>query len=274
MHTLAANGANIPAIGFGTFRVSSEDVLRMVPAAIEIGFRHVDTAQIYGNEAAVGEAIATSGVPRQDIFLTTKVWVDKFRSGDFGRSVDESLDKLRTDYVDLLLLHWPNPAVPLEEQIGELNAARASGKARNIGVSNYSTALMKEAIRLSDAPLATNQVEYQPFLDQSPVLDLARQNGMSVTAYFAMAEGRVFKDPVIGEIGRKHGKSPAQVVLRWMVQQEDVLVLSKTLSRDRAIENFGIWDFVLDADDMARLFALGSRDGRILNPANLAPEWD
>ncbi|SMH62989.1 aldo/keto reductase [Azospirillum agricola] len=274
MHTVTANGATIPALGFGTFRVDKADVLRMVPQVLRIGYRHIDTAQIYGNEAEVGEAIAGSAVPRGDIFLTTKVWVDKYRHDDFLRSVDESLARLRTDYIDLLLLHWPNEAVPLAEQIGALNAVRAAGKVRHIGVSNFSTALMAEAIRLSDAPLVTNQVEYHPYLDQGAVLAAAREAGLSVTAYYAMADGKVLADPVLAGIGARHGKSVAQVVLRWLVQQEGVVALSKTVGEARAAENFAIFDFELSPEEMAAIHGLADPKGRIVSPAGLAPVWD
>jgi 2,5-diketo-D-gluconate reductase B len=166
MKTVTANGAAIPALGFGTFRMSGPDVLRMVPHVLKLGFRHIDTAQIYGNEAEVGDALAQSGIARADVFLTTKVWVENYRRDSFLASVDESLSKLKMDYVDLLLLHWPNTSVPLAEQIGTLNEVQRSGRVRHIGVSNFTVALMEEAISLSDAPLSTNQIEYHPYLDQ------------------------------------------------------------------------------------------------------------
>lgn len=274
MHMVSANGAQIPAIGYGTFRVGGEDVLRMVPHVLSLGYRHIDTAQIYGNEAQVGEGIQASGVKRGDIFLTTKVWVDKYRHDDFLASVDESLRKLRTDYVDLLLLHWPNEAVPLAEQISALNAVKAAGKVRHIGVSNFNTALMAEAVRLSDAPIVTNQVEYHPYLDQTKVLEAARKAGMSVTAYYAMADGKILADPVLKEIAARHGKSVAQLVLRWVVEQDGLVVLSKTVGEARAAENFAIFDFELSAEEMAAIHGLARPDGRIVSPAGLAPAWD
>lgn len=274
MHTVTANGASIPALGFGTFRMGKADVLRMVPQVLKLGYRHIDTAQIYGNEAEVGEAVAGSGVPRGDVFLTTKVWVDNFRHDAFLRSVDESLARLRTDHADLLLLHWPNEAVPLAEQIGALNAVRAAGKTHHIGVSNYSTALMAEAIRLSDAPLVTNQIEYHPYIDQGIVLAAARKAGLSVTAYYAMADGKVFADPVLAEIGARHGKSVAQVILRWLIQQDGVIALSKTVGEARAAENLAIFDFELSAEETAAIHALAVPDGRIVSPKGLAPVWD
>jgi 2,5-diketo-D-gluconate reductase B len=274
MHDVTAHGAQIPALGFGTFRMDAPDVLRMVPYVLKLGFRHIDTAQAYGNEAAVGEGIARSGFGRGEVFLTTKVWVDHYRAPDLLRSVDESLARLRTDHVDLLLLHWPNDAVPLAEQIGALNAVRRAGKARHIGVSNFNTAQMAEAARLSEAPLVTNQVEYHPYLDQSAVLRAARTAGMAVTAYYPMADGKVLADPVLRDIAGRHGRSVAQVVLRWLVQQDGVVALSKTVREDRATENLATADLMLDAGEMAAIHALARPDGRVVSPPGLAPVWD
>lgn len=274
MKLVTANGATIPALGFGTYRMPGEEVLAVLPQAIKQGFRHIDTAQIYRNEAEVGEAIAGSGTARSDIFLTTKVWVSKYHHDAFVASVDESLKNLQTDHVDLLLLHWPSDRVPLAEQIGALNEVRKAGKVRHIGVSNFNTALMAEAIKLSDAPLVTNQVEYHPYLDQTPVLEAARKAGMSITAYYAMADGKVLGDPVLKEIGARHGKSAAQVVLRWLVQQDGVMALTKTSTLARLPENFGIFDFELSAEEMAAIHALASPTGRIVSPDGLAPAWD
>jgi diketogulonate reductase-like aldo/keto reductase len=274
MKTVTANGATIPALGFGTFRMPGHEVLDVVPEALKLGFRHVDTAQIYGNEAEVGEALLRSGVKRGDIFLTTKVWVDKFRHADFLASVEESLRKLKTDYVDLLLLHWPNPSVPLAEQIGALNAVRTAGKVRHIGVSNYNTALMEEAVSLSEAPLVTNQIEYHPYLDQSVVIEAAREAGLSITAYYAMADGAVLRDATLREIGAKHGKSAAQVVLRWLIQQDGVVALSKTAKVSRLPENFAIFDFELSPAEMTAIHALARPNGRLVSPSGLAPAWD
>ena len=274
MQTVNANGANIPALGFGTFRMPEEDVHRILPQALKLGFRHVDTAQVYKNEAAVGDAIAKSGVSRGDIFLTTKVWVDQYKHDDFIRSVDESLTKLKTDYVDLLLLHWPKSDVPLAERIGALNELHKAGKVRNIGISNFNVALMDESVRLSDAPIANNQIEYHPYLDQTKVIEAARKHGISITAYYLMADGKVPKDEVLRDIGAKHGKTAAQVALRWAVQQPDVIALSKTATESRLPENFDIFDFDLSDEEMKAIFALAKKDGRIVNPGHLAPDWD
>lgn len=274
MFNVSAHGASIPALGFGVFRVNAADTTRMVKHALDIGYRHIDTAQIYGNEAEVGAGIAASNVARNEIFLTTKVWVKNFRHADFLKSVEESLQKLKTDHVDLLLLHWPNNEVPLAEQVGALNAVKRKGQVRHIGVSNYTCALMAEAARLSDAPLVTNQIEYHPYLDQSRVIAAARAAGMSVTAYYAMADGKVPQDETLKAIGARHGKSAAQVALRWLVQQQGVIALSKTVSEARARENLAIFDFELSPEDMATVHGLAHPAGRIVSPEGLAPAWD
>ncbi len=274
MFDVSANGAVIPALGFGTFRMPEADVLRIVPQAIKTGFRHIDTAQIYDNEAAVGQAILDSGVPRKDIFLTTKVWVSNYRHDAFIKSVDESLEKLETDYVDLLLLHWPNNDVSLADQIGALNEVKQAGKARHIGVSNFNIALMDEAAALSDAPLVTNQVEYHPFIDQTKVMDGARKHGMALTAYYAMADGKVLENEQLGEIAKSHDRSVAQVVLRWLLQQNDVIALSKTATESRVAENFDIFDFELSGEEMQAIHGLADENGRIVSPDGLAPDWD
>ncbi|OWJ62070.1 aldo/keto reductase [Inquilinus limosus] len=271
---VTANGAEIPALGFGTFRMNGADTARMVRHVLSIGYRHIDTAQIYGNEAEVGAGLAASGIARNDVFLTTKVWVANYRHDAFLRSVEDSLRKLGTDHVDLLLLHWPNREVPLAEQIGALNQVKTAGKVRHIGISNFSTALMAEAEALSAAPLVTNQVEYHPYLSQAPVLAAARRAGMSVTAYYGMADGKVIGDPAIQAIAESHGRTEAQVVLRWLVQQPGVVALSKTVSEARAATNQAIFDFALTAEEMAAIHALSCPDGRLVSPEGLAPEWD
>ncbi|KQV81951.1 aldo/keto reductase [Rhizobium sp. Root1220] len=273
MKFVTANGASIPALGFGTFRMPGPDTERMVSHVLKNGYRHIDTAQIYGNEAEVGEGIMRSGISRTDVFLTTKVWVENYAHAAFVASVDESLKKLKTDYVDLLLLHWPNETVPLAEQVAALNDVANAGKVRHIGVSNFTAALMKQAVGLSALPLVNNQIEYHPYLDQTPVVDVARELGISLTAYYAMADGKVLVDPVLKAIAAAHGKSVAQIVLRWIVQQGFV-TLSKTVSEKRASENAAIFDFELNASEMTAIHALARSDGRIVSPDGLAPVWD
>src|SRR5712672_767657 len=214
MSVVVANGARIPSLGYGTYGMRRGDMLRMIPHVLRAGFRHIDTAQLYGNEAEVGEGWVASGVSRQEIFITTKVWVSNFPAARFERSVDESLYKLKTDYIDLLLLHWPGSTVPLADQIGALNAVQRAGKVRHIGVSNFNARLMLEAVRLSDAPLVTNQFEYHPYLGQSYLIAQTRRAGLAVTGYCGMAIGRVLSDPVLQAIAQRHHRSVAQVVLR------------------------------------------------------------
>ena len=275
MQTVHAGNAAIPAIGFGTYAMSGDDIYRTVPAALRAGFRHIDTAQIYGNEAEVGDCVAASGIARSEVFLTTKVWVSNYSARNFDASVNESLRKLKTDYIDLLLLHWPGGSdVPLAEQIGELNAVVRAGKVRHIGVSNFNRALMTETIRLSAAPLVTNQFEYHPYLNQSLLIDSTREAGLAVTGYCGMAVGRVFSDPTLKEIAARHDKTIAQIVLRWLVQQRGVVALSRTTRADRLAENIAVFDFELDSADMAAIHALATAGSRIVNPPGLAPLWD
>jgi diketogulonate reductase-like aldo/keto reductase len=221
----------------------------------------------------VGEGMKRAGISRSDVFLTTKVWVEDYRHDAFVASVDESLKKLKTDYVDLLLLHWPNDAVPLAEQIDALNRVAEAGKVRHVGLSNFTTTLMRQAAKISRLPLANNQVEYHPYLNQAQVIAAAGELGMSVTAYYAMADGKVLADPVLEAVAAAHSKSVAQVVLRWIVQQ-GLVALSKTVSEERAAENAGIFDFELRAEEMGVIHALAKSDGRIVSPEGLASSWD
>jgi diketogulonate reductase-like aldo/keto reductase len=268
-----AHGARIPALGFGTFMLEPADTRRMVAAALDIGYRHIDTAQLYHNETEVGAAIAASGIARGDIFLTTKVWIDQFRAGDLEASVDESLGRLKTDYVDLLLLHWPNPEVALEETLNALLAVKHDGRARHIGISNFPTALVQEAVEIAGADaLVTNQVEYHVFLDQQKVLAQARQFGMLLTAYCPLAQGKVIGNETLGEIGAKYDKSEAQVALAWLLAQDGVITMPRTRSEARARANFNVFDFKLSEEDTRRIDALQD-DERLINPG-IAPEWD
>jgi 2,5-diketo-D-gluconate reductase B len=270
---IRANGADIPCIGFGTYGISGADMLRLIPAALKTGFRHIDTAQIYGNEAEVGEGILRSGVPREDVFITTKVWVSNLPRRRFLASVDESLRNLRTDFIDLLLLHWPSNLVPLADQIGVLNEVVHDGKVLNIGVSNFNRALVEQAVELSDIPLATNQFEYHPYLNQSTLLAATRRGGMSPTAYCVMAVGKVFTDTRLKSIAARYRKSVSQIVLRWIIQQ-GVVALSRTVHEERLAENINVFNFELGADDMAAIHKLAVPNSRIVDPPGLAPVWD
>jgi 2,5-diketo-D-gluconate reductase B len=274
MRNVNVGNAAIPAIGFGTYGMSAADVYRVVPAALSAGFRHIDTAQVYRNEGEIGECVAASGVPRSEIFLTTKVWVSNYSERNFEASVNESLRKLKTDYIDLLLLHWPGSDVPLAEQIAGLNAVARAGKVRHIGVSNFNRALMTEAIGLSAVPLVTNQFEYHPYLNQSLLIESTLQAGLAVTGYCGMAIGRVFSDPTLKEIAARYDKTIAQIVLRWLVQQRGMVALSRTTRVDRLAQNLAVFDFELDDVDMAAIHALATADSRIVDPPGLAPLWD
>ncbi len=274
MSRICANGAGIPCIGFGTFGMRGLRLSHLLVHAIRAGFRHIDTAQVYENEDAVGEGIEMSGVPRDDVFITTKVWVTNYAQTHFAQSVDESLKALRTDYIDLLLLHWPTRFVPLECLIGQLNALVHAGKVLSIGVSNFNSALLQRAAELSDIPLSTNQCEYHPYLNQESLILATQQAGVAVTAYCPMALGRVFSEPVLQRIATEYGKSVSQIVLRWLVQQNSVVALSRSEREDHIRENLEIFDFSLDEVHMRAIFRLARNDSRIVNPPGLAPPWD
>ncbi len=274
MHMVNANGANIPALGLGTWTLKGRECTELVTDALGLGYRHVDTAALYENEVEVGQGIAASGVSRGDIFLTTKVWYTDIAPGDLERSAHASLRRLGVDYVDLLLIHWPNPAIPLEGSIRALNAVRNSGLTRHIGVSNFTTALLNQAIAASEAPLACNQVEYHPHLDQTKVLTVCRKAGLAVTSYCPLFRGGdLFSTPAILDAVARHGKTPGQVVLRWHVQQDGVAAIPRTTRKERLAENFSIFDFALDATEMAAISALSRANKRLCSYA-FSPRWD
>ena len=264
----------IPALGFGTGAMTGGMSAEAVAAALQAGYRHVDTARKYGTERAVGEAIRASGFPRQDIFLTTKVSHENLRAGDFARSVDESLTALQVDTIDLLLVHWPNPAIPLEETMPALAKAKRRGFARHIGVANFNIALLDKAVALCPEPLVALQAEYHPFLDQTKLIAAARRHKLVYIAYCPLGRGRLFGDPVLADIAAKRGRSVAQVALRWLLQQ-DVAAIPFSSQPQRIADNFNVFDFALDDDEMKRIAALKRADGRVANPAGRVPGgWD
>lgn len=273
MTKITFGNVNIPALGYGTWKLTGEECVRGVTSALELGYRHIDTAQIYDNEEEVGKGLAQSDVARGDIFLTTKVWMDRVGKGALEKSVDESLKKLKSDYVDLLLIHWPVDDVPLDEQIAALRAVQDSGKTKLIGVSNFTVAQMKQVRETLGANIATNQVEYHPYLSQKPVLDYLRAHSMFLTAYSPIARGAVLNDPVVNEIAQAHNKSPAQITLRWLVQQGDVAAIPKASTVEKMRANLAIYDFSLSEAEMARIHALANPQGRLINP-DWAPQWD
>jgi 2,5-diketo-D-gluconate reductase B len=272
--TLSVGGANIPVLGFGTYGMSGSKLQNVLVAALHAGFRHIDTAQMYQNESDVGAAIRASGVARSDVFVTTKVWVDNYSQARFMASVDGSLRELRSDYIDLLLVHWPRGGAPLAEQVEGLNRAVNSGKVRHVGVSNYSADMMRAATALLEHPLVTNQVEYHPFLDQTTLLRQVAASESSLMAYCGMATGRVFRTDLLKGIAERNRRSVAQVVLRWLIQQPRVIALSRTQNLERIPDNTRVFDFALSAADMAAITRLRAPGNRIVDPPHLAPAWD
>ena len=272
--TLAVGGAQLPRIGFGTYGMSGPRLQQILVAALRHGFRHIDTAQMYRNEADVGAAIQASGIARRDIFVTTKVWVGNYPAERFAASVDQSLKNLQSDHIDLLLVHCPRAGVSIAEQIEGLNRAVDTGKVRHIGVSNFNAEMMQSAIKLSRHPIVTNQVEYHPFLDQRVLLKAAHAGATSLMAYCGMALGRVFESPVLQEIAARNKRTVAQVVLRWLIQQANVVALSRTEKIERIADNASVFDFELPEQDMQAIAALRSPGSRIVNPPHLAPDWD
>ncbi|SER60617.1 Aldo/keto reductase [Faunimonas pinastri] len=271
--SISANGAEIPTIGFGTWRLTGDTAIHMVQAALENGYRHIDTAAAYGNEAEVGEAIRTQVTPRDRIFVTTKVWHTDLADGALQRSAEASLKKLGLDQVDLLLIHWPGKNVPLAEQIKALCDARRRGLARHIGVSNFTLGLLDEAVRLADEPLVVNQVEHHPYLDQSRMLAACRKHGMAMTSYSPIGRGELLNDPLIAEIAEGKGKTAAQIVLRWHVEQPANIAIPRSSNARRVAENIDIFDFALTPEEMGRISLLAKPDGRMVNP-EFGPDWD
>jgi 2,5-diketo-D-gluconate reductase B len=270
---LKAHGAEIPAVGFGTSGLGYITA-EHVAAALKAGYRHIDTARKYGTEPAVGEAIRGCGIPRREIFVCTKVSHENLHAADFARSVDESLKALGVDYVDLLLVHWPEKNTPLAETMEALAKAKRQGLARHIGVANFNIAMLDDAIALCPEPLVTLQVECHPYLDQSKVIAACRERGLVLTAYCPLARGRIKGDPVLSDIGQRYGKTGAQVALRWLMQQDIIAAIPRSSNATRVAENIGLFDFELGDDDMRRIGALKRRDGRTANPVGRAPVWD
>jgi diketogulonate reductase-like aldo/keto reductase len=270
--TIERHGARIPVVGLGTWDLRGPTCAQVVEQALRIGYRHIDTAQAYDNEREVGQGLRASGVKRSDVFVTTKVWWTNLARRDLESSVTQSLSRLGLDQIDLLLLHWPNPTVPLAESLEALAAMKMRGMARHIGVSNFTVALLEEAVRLCKQPLVTNQIEYHPYLDQSKVIAACRGQGVVVTAYSPIARGRAAGDDVLERIGQAHRKSAAQVSLRWLLQQ-DVVAIPRTSRSHRLRENITIFDFALSPAEMLLISSLARPDGRQVKVA-WAPTWD
>jgi len=270
---LEAHGAKMPAIGYGTMEFPGR-ATELVTHAINIGYRHIDTARKYGTEEQVGEGIRASGIARAELWVTTKVTELDAREADFLRSAETSLKALRLDYVDLLLVHWPQPKVPFTETLGALAKAKRSGMTRHIGVSNFTLAMLEEAVRVCPEPLITNQIEYHAYLPQDRMLAALKRHGMILTAYCPVARGQLLDDPVISEIAKAHGRTPAQICLRWLVQQPMVAAVPRALEEAHIAENLAVFDFALDDQEMQRISALRRRNVRIADPPERAPKWD
>ena len=262
----------IPRLGLGTWPMKGAECSEAVSCAIGLGYRHIDTAQMYGNEEDVGAGIARSGIARDTLFVTTKVWWDQLAPDALRRAAEASLKKLGTGYVDLYLIHWPSPEMDLDAALRALAALRRDGLARAVGVANFPSALLRRAIESGIVPIACNQVEYHVFLSQAPVLELCRRHGLALTAYTPVAKGSVVDDPVLRRIATKHGASPVQVALAWLLAQDNVVAIPKSAREAGQAANLAACALRLDAEDLASINSL-PKDRRMVNPA-FAPDWD
>jgi diketogulonate reductase-like aldo/keto reductase len=261
-----ANGAKIPAIGLGTWRLRGGDAIRAVTAALDAGYRHIDTAAMYGNESEIGEALRTHKTPRGEIFVTTKVWPTDLAEGKLQRSAEASLKRLGLDQVDLLLIHWPSSTMPLVEQVRALCGAAKEGLTRHVGVSNFPAAYVEAAVRAADRPIVTNQVEHHPYLDQSRLFSVCRKHGVSITSYAPLGRQEVLADRVVARIAAARERTPAQIVLCWHVQQPGNIAIPKSADPRRIAENLAVFDFALSAEEMAALTGLARPGGRMVDP--------
>ena len=269
--TIDVKGGKIPIVGLGTWSLRGRDCARLTEQAIRIGYRHVDSAQMYDNEREVGEGVRASGL-RSEVMVTTKVQPTFLAPHDLERSVKESLAKLRLDVIDLLLIHWPNPRVPLVETLGAMAKMKREGYTRQIGVSNFTVALLEEATRVSPEPLICNQVECHPFLNQDKVIEACREHGMAVVAYSPIARGGAKGNELLESIGKAHKKTGVQVGLRWLIQQ-GIVVIPRTSRIERLEENFALFDFTLSDSEMRQIAGLARRGGRIVD-WTWSPHWD
>lgn len=272
MDVITAQGMRMPKLGLGTWKLRDAACVEAVQGALGLGYRHVDTAEMYGNEQAVGEALANAGVPRGEVHVTTKVWYEHLRDDQMQQAIDASLTKLRTDYVDLYLIHWPAPDMNLGAALEALMRVREQGKARAVGVSNFPVALLRRAVEEIGAPIACNQVEYHVLLDQSAVLGYARTQGVAVAAYSPLAQGRLAGSEELEAIARKHGATPSQVALAWLLEQDGVAAIPKAARRETQQANLDAARLRLDDADRAAIGAL-PKTQRTVNPG-WSPVWD
>jgi|BEDMetMinimDraft_2_1075160.scaffolds.fasta_scaffold04169_4 2,5-diketo-D-gluconate reductase B len=272
MEKIIRGALRMDRLGLGTFRLSGEACERAVEQALALGYRHIDTAEMYGNEDAIGRALAAAALPRGEIHVTTKVWWENLTPAGVRRALDQSLARLRLDYVDLYLIHWPSPEMNLGAVLETMMALRAEGRIREIGVSNFPLALLRQAVEEIGAPIVCNQIEYHVLLDQSALLSYARAHGLFVTAYCPLAQGRLAEHPALAAIARKHGATPAQVALKWLLDQEAVAAIPKAGRRESQAANLAAWRISLDDEDRAALRAL-PKNQRFVSPP-FAPAWD
>jgi 2,5-diketo-D-gluconate reductase B len=272
MPFVEAHGVRIPTIGMGTMTLKGDICVNAVSAALKMGYRHLDTAWFYGNEKENGEGLRASGVKREEVFICTKVRETHLNPDDFAKIVDESLGNLKLPYVDLLLIHWNNPAVPFKVSIGALNKAKRDGKTKHIGVANFTSSMLDEAWAVTSEPLVCNQIEMHPFIDQTKVLATCKKHGMAVVGYVPIARGKVPGNEVLERIGKAHGRSSAQVSLRYLVQQ-NVIPIPRSSNPEHLKANFNVFDFTLSDAEMAELKKLNSANMRVVNPPH-APKWD
>lgn len=272
MHTITTRGNIMPALGFGTYRMTGAVCQQAVESALALGYRHIDTAQMYGNEDAVGAAIEASGVARGDIQLTTKVWWQNLAPDAMRKAMAESLEKLRTPYVDLYLIHWPAPEMDVPAAMETLMALQAEGLARRIGVANFTIALLRQALEEVKAPLMCNQVEYHVLIDQTKLHGYMQSQNLPLVAYAPLAQGRLAEHPALGEIAKKHNATPAQVALKWLLDQKDVAAIPKASRPESQQSNLDALKVTLDDEDRAAIAGL-PKDQRFVKPA-FHPEWD
>lgn len=270
MKTVQTDRLTVPAIGFGTWEL--DDVYDNVRHALDVGYRHVDTAQAYRNEDEVGRAIADSDVDRSEVFLTTKIWYEKAAPEQVASSTEKSLERLGTDHLDLLLLHWPaDDIAPLEQTLDAMTTLQERGLTKHIGVSNFPSHDLRRAVDL--APIATDQVEHHPYLPVDAIREVAAANGVAITAYSPIARGNVLEDDTITTIAETHDATPAQVALAFLLAQPDTIVIPKSSTPERITQNLAAQELILTDDEVTRIAALGSTRDRQVDPP-FAPAWD
>ena len=272
MDQLQTQGISLPQLGLGTFRLQGDACRAAVESALSLGYRHIDTAEMYGNEEAIGAAIAASGVARGDLHVTTKVWHENLAPDAIRRALDTSLNKLRLDHVDLYLVHWPSRQMDLPAMFETLMALKEQGRARAIGVANFTTYLLKIVVEEIKAPIACNQVEYHAMLDQTPLRTYLAARSIPLVAYCPLAQGHVASDATLAAIGRKHDASAAQVALKWLLDQQGVAAIPKASRAESQKANLGALDVRLDDEDRSLIAGL-PKDKRCVNPG-FAPAWD